>query len=298
MRPGPTVQATASMRRSSTPASTMARAITGLSSSRWARLAISGTTPPYGTWRSICELTTLDTTSLPPITSAAAVSSQLVSMPSTSVSGPASPRRAGRARRCVVGHAASSRGQALGVGGRLDVVAPHDDGVLGALVVLRPDPGGREAERAVQRLGAGAAGPHLERPRQAPARRWRRRRARRADRVAMPPRRWSGWTAMFVTWASSADEHQPAVADDGPPGAGHEVVAVAGCRPGRARRGTRSSSTASGTTPARCRGRCGDVAPAHRLDDEAAVLGRGRGTAASMLTARAAAPARWPGSTS
>ena len=54
------VQATASMRRSSTPASTMARAITGLSSSRWARLAISGTTPPNGACSSICELTTLD----------------------------------------------------------------------------------------------------------------------------------------------------------------------------------------------------------------------------------------------
>ena len=76
------------MRRSSTPASTIARAITGLSRSRWARLAISGTTPPNVACSSICELTTLDRTSLPPITSAAAVSSQLVSMPSTSVSGP------------------------------------------------------------------------------------------------------------------------------------------------------------------------------------------------------------------
>ena len=55
-----TVQATASMRRSSIPASTIARAITGLSASRWARLAISGTTPPKSAWISIWLDTTLE----------------------------------------------------------------------------------------------------------------------------------------------------------------------------------------------------------------------------------------------
>ena len=73
------------MRESSTPASTIVRATTGLSTSRCARDAISGTTPPNSACSSTCVDTTLDTTSYPPITSAAAVSSQLVSMPSTSV---------------------------------------------------------------------------------------------------------------------------------------------------------------------------------------------------------------------
>ena len=56
--PGPTVAATASMRASSMPASTRAWATTGMSSSTWARLAISGTTPPK--WA--CRSTWLDTT--------------------------------------------------------------------------------------------------------------------------------------------------------------------------------------------------------------------------------------------
>ena len=51
----------------------------------WAREAISGTTPPNSACRSTWEDTTLDTTSDPPMTTAAAVSSQLVSIPSTSV---------------------------------------------------------------------------------------------------------------------------------------------------------------------------------------------------------------------
>ena len=86
MSPGPIVAATASMRRSSTPASTTARATTGMMSSTWARLAISGTTPPNWACRSIWLDTTDDRTSVPPITTAAAVSSQLVSIPSTTVS--------------------------------------------------------------------------------------------------------------------------------------------------------------------------------------------------------------------
>ncbi len=61
--PGPTVAATASIRASSMPASTTARATTGMSRSMWARLAISGTTPPYWACRSTWLETTDDSTS-------------------------------------------------------------------------------------------------------------------------------------------------------------------------------------------------------------------------------------------
>ena len=50
----------------STPASTIAAAMTGLSSSRWARLAISGTTPPYGRVEVDLRSTTARTTTSPP----------------------------------------------------------------------------------------------------------------------------------------------------------------------------------------------------------------------------------------
>src|SRR5690606_2451152 len=47
----------------------------------WRRLATSGTTPPKGRCRSTWEATTAATSSRPPRTRAAAVSSQLVSIP-------------------------------------------------------------------------------------------------------------------------------------------------------------------------------------------------------------------------
>ncbi len=59
-RPGPTVAATASMSDPSQPASSSASATTGLSRSTWARLAISGTTPPKRACRSIWLDTTDD----------------------------------------------------------------------------------------------------------------------------------------------------------------------------------------------------------------------------------------------
>src|SRR4051812_27011663 len=56
-----------------------------LMDSRWARAATSGTTPPNLAWRSICEETMLERTRWPSSTTAAAVSSQVVSMPRMSM---------------------------------------------------------------------------------------------------------------------------------------------------------------------------------------------------------------------
>ena len=54
-------------------------------------------------------------------------------------------------------------GQPLGVGGGVDVVDPHDDGVLARLgVVVLPHPHGGEAEAAVEGLGRIVAHPDLE----------------------------------------------------------------------------------------------------------------------------------------
>ena len=68
----------------------MARRVTPAIISTWLRAAISGTTPPYAAWSSIWLCTTEDSTSArPPLslgvrrTMEAAVSSQLVSSPST-----------------------------------------------------------------------------------------------------------------------------------------------------------------------------------------------------------------------
>ncbi len=54
---------------------------------RCSREASSGTTPPYGWWVAICEATTLETTCSPERTTAAAVSSQELSMPRMKASG-------------------------------------------------------------------------------------------------------------------------------------------------------------------------------------------------------------------
>src|SRR5919202_3559280 len=82
-RPGPTVAATAWSWWGSMPDSTRAWATAGVSSSTWARLAISGTTPPYRAWRSTWLDTTDDSTVVPSATTAAAVSSHDVSIPRT-----------------------------------------------------------------------------------------------------------------------------------------------------------------------------------------------------------------------
>jgi hypothetical protein len=82
INPGPAVAAMASTPASPIPASDSAAAITPSSFSTWARAAISGTTPAKGACSSIWEKTTLDRIVPSSRTTAAAVSSQLVSMPS------------------------------------------------------------------------------------------------------------------------------------------------------------------------------------------------------------------------
>ena len=159
-RPGPTVHATASMRDSSTPPSTIARATTGLSASRCARDAISGTIPPKSACRSIWVETTLETTSLPPITNAAAVSSQLVSIPSTRVDS-STATSPGPVTVLPAIRRGGPRTQAL------DVMAPHHDGILHVVVVALTDARRDEPEVPVQLLRTGARHPHLERPRHA-----------------------------------------------------------------------------------------------------------------------------------
>src|SRR4051812_10441080 len=89
IRPGPAAAATPSISLNDLPASDIARVTIRSSASTWARAAISGTTPPKGACSLICDSTTLDRI-LPgpsPVrsTTAAAVSSHVVSIPSTSM---------------------------------------------------------------------------------------------------------------------------------------------------------------------------------------------------------------------
>ncbi|MEY9851647.1 hypothetical protein ABH923_001325 [Leifsonia sp. EB41] len=81
--PGPLVTAMASMSARSIPASATAVWSVGVSASRWARAATSGTTPPYLACSSIEEAIVLES-SVVPRTMPTPVSSQEVSMPSTS----------------------------------------------------------------------------------------------------------------------------------------------------------------------------------------------------------------------
>src|SRR6267143_3057000 len=81
--PGPWVTATPSRSRNLTPASASAFSTTGTMTSRWRREASSGTTPPYGAWIASCEATTLESTRRPSASTAAAVSSHELSIPST-----------------------------------------------------------------------------------------------------------------------------------------------------------------------------------------------------------------------
>ena len=82
-RPGPDVTATAVRSCPDMPASCRARSTMGVTVSRWARLANSGTTPPKAAWRSIWLATTDERTENVSSTTAAAVSSHDVSMAST-----------------------------------------------------------------------------------------------------------------------------------------------------------------------------------------------------------------------
>src|SRR5690625_2498923 len=83
--PGPAVTAIPSSCASVIPASSSEREITRSARSAWARAAISGTTPPKPAWRSSCPKMALESTRPglcpSPMTTAAAVSSQLDSRP-------------------------------------------------------------------------------------------------------------------------------------------------------------------------------------------------------------------------
>src|SRR5689334_17964638 len=89
IRPGPAAAAMPSMSRKVLPASIIALATMRSSASTWARAAISGTTPPNGACSLICDSTMLDRILPGPSpersTTAAAVSSHVVSIPSTSI---------------------------------------------------------------------------------------------------------------------------------------------------------------------------------------------------------------------
>ena len=87
--PGPWVTATVSTSSRLAPASARASSTTGITSSRWWRDAISGTTPPKRACRCACDETTFERISPAPVTSAAAVSSQLVSTPRIRAARPA-----------------------------------------------------------------------------------------------------------------------------------------------------------------------------------------------------------------
>src|ERR687897_1301070 len=177
--PGPAVTATASTSWSATP---------GVSSSTWARLAISGTTPPYRAWRSIWLATTDDRTRVARSTTAAAVSSHDVSMPritsamALAAYGPRASSRTGvdpsrapqpiDARRGsepvtfddgAAGDADLDLVQAVGIVRGVDVVGPHDEGVLAGLgVVALAHACRQEAEALIQRLRPRVAHAHLE----------------------------------------------------------------------------------------------------------------------------------------
>ena len=79
--PGPYVQLTTSISSNFIFACFRASFTTWLITSTWHLEAISGTTPPYKVCISICEFITFDKTFLPFTTTAAEVSSQLVSIP-------------------------------------------------------------------------------------------------------------------------------------------------------------------------------------------------------------------------
>src|SRR5437764_1242833 len=159
-RPGPEQAATASRSVSSTPASTIAWAMTGLTSSRWARLAISGTTPPKRAWRSPWLATTDDRRFVPSSTTPTAVSSHDVSIPRM-FTGRSSQRlllHLGRAR-----DAGLDGVEQLGVVVPGDVLRPHDEGVLlGLGVVVLPHADGPEPEAPVEVLGRLVPQAHLE----------------------------------------------------------------------------------------------------------------------------------------
>src|SRR5438552_4225457 len=147
----------------SRPASTRASATTGVSSSTWARLAISGTTPPKRAWRSTWLDTTEDSTAAPLATTAAAVSSHEVSIPRMQLR-PLSSLivrclERGRSRHLELEPVEPHR-VVVGV----DLVGPPHEGVLVALdVVVLAHARRPAAELPVHRLRAAVAPAHSAR---------------------------------------------------------------------------------------------------------------------------------------
>src|SRR5579862_5079085 len=160
-RPGPCTAATASISPSVVPASSSASPMTSLTSSRCARDAISGTTPPYRACRSTWLDTTDDCTNRPSSTTAAAVSSHEVSIPRMRmVTSPAvrSFEHGG------AGHAPLEAIEQRGVVGLVHLVGPHDQRVLAAVGVValaHTDRG--ESESLVEPLRAVVREPYLQR---------------------------------------------------------------------------------------------------------------------------------------
>ncbi len=202
-------------------ATASASSTTGVSRSRWARPATSGTTPPKRAWVS----TWLDTTELcttrPSSTTAAAVSSHEVSMARILTSG---LRAWSRRSSCRRPPPRDSQADSVVVG--VDAVRPHDEGILVGLgVVVLAEALGLEPEPVVHGLGRQIGHPHLEgqvlgavQPRrpgqvgQQPG----------ADLVAVPRRvHRDGRHVRLVTAV-----HQSRVTDDEPVDARRHVVAA------------------------------------------------------------------------
>src|SRR5438132_3084826 len=161
IRPGPRVTATASICSQRVPAVSSARSMTGINVCRCARAAISGTTPPKGACNASCDRITLDSARGPLAMTAAAVSSQEVSI-----------ARTRRSERATAGAAVQpfdlerfhDLAEALLEARRLDRVRPHHDGVLVIVgVVPAATTDHLETELLIEPDGDVVGGSHLER---------------------------------------------------------------------------------------------------------------------------------------
>src|SRR5690606_26236285 len=138
--PGPWVTATADRSPSPIPARSSASSTMRVIVSTCLRDATSGTTPPNRSWMSIWLETTFDSTSVPSRTTAAAVSSQLVSMARMQ---PFFTRASSflSVRSCCRRHAASRQ------------IRPHDQRVFSVVgVIAAPDAFHAESEFFVKPL--------------------------------------------------------------------------------------------------------------------------------------------------
>src|SRR6266567_339665 len=257
-RPGPTVTATASTSPNQIPASVRASVSSGLTFSRWAREAISGTTPPNRSCRWAWLDSRFDRIFRPSSTTATAVSSQEVSIPRTRI--PA----LGLAEDAA-GQIAHDGGEPAPVAGRSNLVGPHHQGVLpGLLVVALPDPDGPEAEPSVQALRTRVRHTHLQRHRA----------GTHADALAHQLEQEAGADLPPVMGRVHGDRgdvglvavgHHASVADHVPADPGHQVGPVA--HVGHLRE-EQVRAPRTGVDLALDRHHAADVAPAHPGDLE------------------------------